>query len=119
MVLIFIIMLQYVQKYLQILNFNSEILGDNFSLSNAIPTGRGEQDWPIRILACHLTYHLNPIWHTWPSETKVVASVLWARIYGHLLMSFRKFQQDCVATGNFHIPATEILKLFSNLIIYL
>jgi hypothetical protein len=29
--------------------------------SNAIPVGRGERDGSIRILACHLTCHLNPI----------------------------------------------------------
>jgi hypothetical protein len=32
--------------------------GDNFSRSKTIPIGRGERDWPIRTLACHL----NPIW---------------------------------------------------------
>jgi hypothetical protein len=34
-----------------------------FSRSNAILIGSGEGDLPIKILACRLTYHLNPIWH--------------------------------------------------------
>jgi hypothetical protein len=35
-------------------------LSDNV-VRKPLQLGRGERDWPIRILACPLTYHLNPI----------------------------------------------------------
>jgi hypothetical protein len=46
--------------------------GDNFSRSNAMPIGRGERDWPIRILVIHLTYCTITSHLTW--HLKVVAS---------------------------------------------
>jgi hypothetical protein len=50
--------------------------GDNLSRSNTIPAGRGERDWPIRIL---LPSNIPSQSHlTWHSGFKVVASVLYS-----------------------------------------
>jgi hypothetical protein len=34
--------------------------------------GGGDETAPIRILACHLTYHLNPIWHDILQDTWIM-----------------------------------------------
>jgi hypothetical protein len=57
------------------------------SRSNFIPIGRGKGEWPIRILACYLTYRLNPNWHY---GSKVVASGIWFRKMALVVASFKQ-----------------------------